>query len=163
MNLPLNIDIQQVLLHMFNFVILFAALYFLLYKPVKKYIDDREQEYKNASERAKSSLKEAEDALASLDETIRERDDQAKQEREKLAASAQEQYNNRINEAEAEARRIIDDAREEAEAIRKKALRESSNDISQLALDSVKKAAMSNTDEAFEAFLAAIEKVGNDE
>ena len=30
MNLPLNIDLQQVLLHLLNFTILFAILYFLL-------------------------------------------------------------------------------------------------------------------------------------
>ena len=34
--LPLNIDIQQILLHMLNFVILAGGLYFILYAPVKK-------------------------------------------------------------------------------------------------------------------------------
>ena len=32
MNIPLNIDWQQILLHVLNFVILFGGLYFLLYK-----------------------------------------------------------------------------------------------------------------------------------
>lgn len=36
MNMPLNMDWQQILLHLLNFVILFAILYFLLYEPVKK-------------------------------------------------------------------------------------------------------------------------------
>ena len=31
--IPLNIDWQQILLHLFNFTILFGALYILLYKP----------------------------------------------------------------------------------------------------------------------------------
>ena len=34
MNIPLNIDWQQILLHLLNFVILAGGLYLLLYKPV---------------------------------------------------------------------------------------------------------------------------------
>ena len=47
MNVPLNIDWQQILLHLLNFVILFAILYFLLYDPVKKFMDKRCEYYKN--------------------------------------------------------------------------------------------------------------------
>ena len=35
-NIPLNVDWQQILLHWMNFVILTGGLYFLLYKPVKQ-------------------------------------------------------------------------------------------------------------------------------
>ena len=35
MNIPLNIDWQQILLHALNLVLLVAGLYLLLYKPVK--------------------------------------------------------------------------------------------------------------------------------
>ena len=41
MNIPLNIDWQQILLHVLNFVILFGGLYFLLYKPVKNFMAKR--------------------------------------------------------------------------------------------------------------------------
>ena len=41
MNLPLNIDLQQIFLHMLNFVILAGGLYFILYSPVKKFMDQR--------------------------------------------------------------------------------------------------------------------------
>ncbi len=47
MNIPLNIDWQQILLHLFNFVILIAGLYILLYKPVKNFMAQREQHYKD--------------------------------------------------------------------------------------------------------------------
>ena len=43
--MPLNIDLQQILLHLFNFVVLFAILYFLLYKPVKSFMDKRTASY----------------------------------------------------------------------------------------------------------------------
>ena len=41
--MPLNINFQQVFLHMLNFALLFGAMYFLLYKPVKKFMDSRSQ------------------------------------------------------------------------------------------------------------------------
>ena len=34
--MPLNIDIQQILLHLFNLVLLLSILYLLLYKPVSR-------------------------------------------------------------------------------------------------------------------------------
>ena len=45
MNIPLNIDIQQILLHLINFAILFIILYLVLYRPVKKFLAKREQYY----------------------------------------------------------------------------------------------------------------------
>ena len=40
-----DIDWQQILLHLFNFTILFGALYILLYKPVKDFMAKREEYY----------------------------------------------------------------------------------------------------------------------
>ena len=39
--MPLNIDFQQILLHMLNFVILFAGLGLLLYTPVRRFLNKR--------------------------------------------------------------------------------------------------------------------------
>ena len=44
--MPLNINLQQILLHLLNFVILFVILYFLLYSPIKKFMEKRTEEYK---------------------------------------------------------------------------------------------------------------------
>lgn len=41
MGVPLNIDWQQILLHLFNFLILAGGLYLLLYKPVKAFMEKR--------------------------------------------------------------------------------------------------------------------------
>ena len=43
--MPLNIDWQQILLHLLNFLILAVGLYFILYKPVKKFMKKREVDY----------------------------------------------------------------------------------------------------------------------
>ena len=47
MNVPLNIDWQQILLHLFNFIILAGGLYLLLYKPVKNFMEKREANWQS--------------------------------------------------------------------------------------------------------------------
>ena len=49
-SLPLNIDWQQILLHVFNFIILATVLTFVLFKPVRKFMREREEKYKTAAE-----------------------------------------------------------------------------------------------------------------
>ena len=80
MSLPLNIDLQQILLHMLNFVILVGGLYFILYSPVKKFMDQRAARYAEMDKAAADKLSEAEKLAAShqaqldkLDEELRDR------------------------------------------------------------------------------------------
>ena len=54
--LPLNIDFQQILLHLANFAILFVGLYILLYKPVKDFMAKREAHYKEMDDEATEKL-----------------------------------------------------------------------------------------------------------
>lgn len=51
--MPLNIDWQQILLHLLNFTILAFGLYFLLYRPVRAYMKKREDAMPNARKRQK--------------------------------------------------------------------------------------------------------------
>ena len=160
MNLPLNIDLQQILLHALNFVILFAALYFLLYKPVKKFMDAREQKYKDMSDEAGKKLGEADRAVAELEEKLNGMSAEAEKQRTAILAGAQEQAAKRIGEANDEARKIVEQARDEAAAIRRKAVSDAEEDISRLAAESVGKAVMESAGKAFDTFLDAIEKEG---
>ena len=43
--MPLNIDFQQIFLHLFNFIILALGLYLLLYRPVVAFMDKRQAHY----------------------------------------------------------------------------------------------------------------------
>ena len=58
MNIPLNIDWQQILLHLLNFVILAGGLYLLLYKPVKTFMEKRQQYYQEQEQRGDLFLKQ---------------------------------------------------------------------------------------------------------
>ena len=50
--MPLNINFQQILLHMFNFVILAFGLYMLLYKPVVAFMKKREDHFADLEKQA---------------------------------------------------------------------------------------------------------------
>ena len=71
MNIPLNIDWQQILLHVLNFVILFGGLYFLLYKPVKNFMAKREAHYAEMAQKAQSELDSAEKIKADYQEQLK--------------------------------------------------------------------------------------------
>ena len=46
--MPLNIDLLQILLHAFNFLILAGGLSLILFKPVEKFLNERKEYYENA-------------------------------------------------------------------------------------------------------------------
>ena len=60
-NIPLNIDWQQILLHLLNFAILAGGLYLLLYKPVKAFMAKREGWYQQQADEAGAQSAPAQD------------------------------------------------------------------------------------------------------
>ena len=74
--MPLNINLQQILLHALNFVILFGAMYFLLYKPVKSFMDSRKAHYEKMDEDAKAVLAEAEKTKAGYEAQLKSADEE---------------------------------------------------------------------------------------
>ena len=87
MNIPLNIDWQQILLHVLNFVILFGGLYFLLYKPVKNFMAKREAHYAEMAQKAQSELDSAEKIKGSSS-PLRARSAQREPKRRKSSTAA---------------------------------------------------------------------------
>lgn len=152
--MPLNIDWQQILLHLFNFVILFAVLYFLLYKPVKQFMDKRIEYYKKLDEEAKQNLADSEktketyrNKLASAEDEITAEKERARQEIDDLNAV-------RIKQAEKEAGKILTDARQSIEKERAKMLREAQNEISDMVASATEKLIVeSSTSDVYDQFL----------
>lgn len=157
--MPLNIDWQQILLHLFNFVILFAILYFLLYKPVKQFMEKRTAYYKEMDEQAKENLSVAEktkeeyqNRLASVEEEISGKKEEAYRqiEQERMA---------RLDHAEQEAAKIIADAHKNIESDRRKMLKEAQTQITDMVVTAAGKiAAPATTSEAFDQFLDAAKR-----
>ena len=158
MSLPLNINIQQILLHMLNFVILTGGLYFILYGPVKKFMDQRQAHYAEMDKAAADKLAEAEklaaDRRAQLDhveDELRER----RAESQKIAQAAAQQQ---LDRAQQQADQIIAAARKNAQSIRAKALTDSQKELKELAMAAAEKLALSSSRDAFDEFLNLAEE-----
>ena len=70
MNIPLNIDWQQILLHVFNFSILVGGLYLLLFKPVKSFMAKREKHYADMESAAVAREKDTEELKAEIQNKV---------------------------------------------------------------------------------------------
>lgn len=114
--MPLNINLQQILLHMFNFALLFGIAYFLLYSPVKKFMDGRKKYYEDMDKEAKEKLEEASKARAMYEEKLSHAGEDAKAEKDKILKDAGERREAIIADARKEAADIVEASRKRAES-----------------------------------------------
>lgn len=156
--MPLNIDWHQILLHIFNLVILTGGLYFLLYSPIKKFIEKREEQYRKLDEEAKNKLVSAEamenEARQKLEGTENEILEKRAKAEEELALRTDRQ----IREAAEKADKIISDAQKAAEEERKAILGDADNEIINMTKELAKKLVYGSTDEAYKSFLDIAER-----
>jgi len=117
-----------------NFLILFAGLYFLLWKPILKMLDERKERIQQGLEDAERAKEERERAQAEFDKRLEE----AAQERERIIARAREEAQEErkaiLAEAEQEAERALIEAREEAQLERERILEELRGQVAVLAI-----------------------------
>ncbi len=152
--LPLNIDIQQILLHLANFAILFVGLYVLLYKPVVQFMKKREEHYKAMDDEAKEKLdlatKQADETAARLADVDAEID---KKKRE-VANEMNIMRSNAEKDARERADKILDEAKVEAENTKARIISSAEKDINEMVSTAAEKIFVSeNVNEAYDAFL----------
>ena len=139
MNLPLNIDWQQILLHLFNFAILSLGLYLLLYKPVKSFMDKRAETIAKQAEDAKSKLDEAEALKLEYEKRLESADKEAADIKAKALEQAQSAADAKLTDAEKQKEKIISDAKAAAQHQKEKVLEESKQEIIELAAQMAEK------------------------
>lgn len=156
--MPLNIDFQQIFLHLLNFTLLFAAMYFLLYKPVKDFMDKRAAYYADLDKQAQDKLAEAERVrldyqhrLKAADEEIQAKSSQA----QKLAMEAAEQQ---LKRAQAEAAHVLAKASAEAKAEKERIINEARGEVEEMIAVAAEKLILDNTSAAYDQFLEAAGK-----
>lgn len=163
MNIPLNIDYQQIFLHLFNFAILFAVLYFLLYAPVKKFINARTKHYQEIEDKANENLKNAEDIKSEYENKLKDASAEISLMKEKARREAEAANEVKILQAQAEADKIIADAHSTIERDRSKMLSEVKNEISDIVTDAVEKIISDpNTSDAYDHFLESVKRGDSD-
>ena len=110
MNIPLNIDWQQILLHLLNFVILAGGLYLLLYKPVKTFMEKRQQYYQEQDAKAAKTLADAEKTAAEVRQQLKNADADAAAKLAAAQKSADAAMQRQLSDARAQAEQILADA-----------------------------------------------------
>ena len=158
MNLPLNIDLQQIFLHMLNFVILVGGLYFILYNPIKKFMDQRTAHYAEMDKAAADKLAAAEKLEAEHQAQLSKLDEELRQRRAESQKIAQDAAQQQLDRAQEQADQIIAGAQKAAESIRTKAVADSQKEIKELAMAAAAKLTLKSSKDAFDEFLNLAEE-----
>lgn len=160
-NIPLNIDWQQILLHLFNFVVLAAGLYFLLYKPVKKFMNQRKAGYEETDRKAKDSLAEAERKKKEYEELLSRADAEIEEKRVKADRAVQEANGALIVGAQIKANEIVEKAKADAVREHDAIVKKAEEDIADMVAQATEKILMKSA-ESYDQFLTAAEEGENE-
>lgn len=158
MNIPLNIDWQQIILHLFNFVILAAGLYLLLYQPVKDFMKKRETYYQELSDKAQGELEKAETLRKSFDEKWNGAEEEIRQRREASALEMEKERQQSLEETRRQCERLLRQARENADLEKQKILEETKEEAALLAVSALEKLSASFKGGSLETFLEESEE-----
>ncbi len=158
MGIPLNIDWQQILLHLFNFAILAGVLYLLLYKPIQDFIDKRKSYYEKEQNEA---LKLREEALA-LKEEYREKLDSLEGQIEKMREDAEHEIGlmraQQLKQAHNEAELILERAKAVAKNEHDQMIKKYSAEIKDMAVSAAERAMLKSQGDPYEEFLHLAER-----
>ena len=163
MNLPLNIDFQQVFLHMFNFVILTGGMYFLLYKPVKDFMDKRKAYYEGLEQETKEKMSEAGLLKEKYEQQLSGAQQEIAQKKAEAAREIERSKENELSMAKKEAQEILDNARVQGEKEKERIVAEAQGEIAELAAAATKKLLYASQSDAFDGFLSSAEGSVKDE
>ena len=155
---PLNIDWQQIMLHLFNFTILFGALYILLYKPVRDFMAGREGYYADMDSRANQALADAESSRQSYEDKVKAFEDEAREKKSNMSKEVEAERERRLAEAKTEAEKLVADARSEADREKKEIIESAQKEITEMVTEAMEKLTLEQSaSDAFDQFLDAAE------
>lgn len=158
MNIPLNINLQQILLHLLNFSILTLGLYWLLYNPVKNFMEQRAGHYVQIETDAMNKLKEAEDLKTSYEDRLGDIEKEIEERKANAAQEAKAAADTVLLDANERASKLIADAQESAQQKRAKILEEAQEEIASLAISATEKLLAQSGSDALDQFLDAVKK-----
>ena len=139
MSLPLNIDFGQILIHMFNLALLFGGLYLLLYKPVKKFMDNRTAEYKAIEDETDEKLRIAEEAQKQAEEKLAGAEMEIARKAEQAKRDAEQEAEDIIKDAQKIKKQIIADAEDAATREKTRMINDAREELAELAVKAAEK------------------------
>jgi len=157
-NLPLNIDLQQILLHLLNFAVLSFGLYLLLYNPIKKFIKKREDYYRDLDNKAEEKLKKAEELESAYKKRLENVESEIKEIRAKAAEETKQATDALLENAREQAAKIVSQAREAAQKEREKILENAQKEIASMAVAAAEKLLSQSATDTLDQFLLSVKK-----
>ena len=163
--MPLNIDPQQILLHLFNLVLLFGILYVLLYKPVHDFMDKREEEYRQREKDTKDALDDAEKLKSEYENMLSEADKENAVKRAQISAQAESAREKIIAEAHAQADEIVEQARDKAQKEHDCLIARAQTEIAEYVSKAAEKAVMQegSLEDDFDSFFESVNAQKDDD
>lgn len=113
----LGLTVQEFLLHLLNFAVLVVALYFLLYKPVRKFMQKRKETYEEAEKKYNEAIEYTGKAESEAARILDDAHGEAVRIAEEAHAAASAQSDAIIADAKAQADKMIEDARADADRV----------------------------------------------
>lgn len=160
MSIPLNIDYQQILLHLFNFSILAGGLYLLLYRPVKQFMERREAYYEDIHRQAQEDRDQAEQLKAAYQEKLAQADADIAQRRAEAERELDQLRTRQTADARKEAEDILTKAREGARREREELLSKATRELMDAAAAAAEKIVLGAQQDPYGQFLDLAEKGG---
>ena len=156
--MPLNIDWQQILLHVLNFTILFAVMYFFLFKPVKDFMEKREAAYQKQHDDAKKALEEAEKTKAEYESKIAGAEEEISAMKSEAGAKTAEERNRMLEQTRTEAAGILETAKKRGEIEHDKIIAEAQKEIADIVTTATEKIVLSaDVKKSYDEFLQSAE------
>lgn len=115
-----------------NLLILVAAMWYFLFKPVRKIIEARQAEADRENALVKARLADAEAAKARYDKCVADAEEERKQILSKARKQADEEYKKIVNNAKATVRRIEAEANEDIARSKARILSDAEQEIADM-------------------------------
>ncbi|MDO4604813.1 MAG: ATP synthase F0 subunit B [Helcococcus sp.] len=157
----LGINFQQILLHIFNFALLLLVLNELLYKPIVKFIDDRDAYYKSLDKEKNENLEKSKELLNKRNRELEDIHIEANRIKEEAIKESQIQAKQEINQAKEEGMKIIEKARAQSIIEKDILIRNAKKDLREVAIEAAAKLSLLNND-VYDDFLKHVNEDDNE-
>lgn len=157
----LGINFQQILLHVFNFAILLLVLNELLYKPIVKFIDDRENYYKSMDKEKNENLEKSKELLNQRNQELKDIYIEANRIKEEAIKESQIQAKQEIDQAKEEGKKLLEKARAQSLVEKDILIRNTKKDLREVAIEAAAKLSLLNND-VYDDFLKHVNEDNNE-
>ncbi len=135
----LKLDCWNIIFTVVNLLILVAAMWYFLFKPVRKILEARQAEADRDNAAAKNRIAEAEAAKARYEKCLSDTEEERKQILAKARKQADDEYKKIVGNARSNAKRIEADANAEAERSKARILSDAEQEIADMIASATEK------------------------